>query len=142
MTRIDFYFNADSKLHFACRLAARALQQRLRVLIYAPEDAVARGIDTALRTFQAISFIPHCMVTDARAQETPVVIARDADAAAHDEVILNLHGEAPPFFSRFQRLVEVVGTAQEDRRAARERFRFYRDRGYEIFHHDLAKAAP
>jgi DNA polymerase-3 subunit chi len=117
MTRIDFYFNADSKLRTACRLAAKVLRQRLRVLIYAPDETIARDIDEALRAF---------------------VITSDADAAIHDEVLLNLHGEAPRFFSRFTRLVEIVGCEQDDREAARRRFRFYRDRGYEIHHHDVA----
>jgi DNA polymerase-3 subunit chi len=141
MTRIDFYFNADSKLQVACQLAAKALQQRLQVFIYAPEESVARGIDRMLWTFQAISFIPHCLASDALAPETPVLIARAAEAATHDEVILNLHGETPPSFSRFRRLVEVVGAEQDDRQAARGRFRFYRDRGYDIVHHDLAGGA-
>jgi DNA polymerase-3 subunit chi len=141
MTRIDFYFNADSKLHVACQLAAKALQQRLHVFIYAPEESVARGIDRTLWTFQAISFIPHCMAFDALAQQTPVLIARDAGAATYDELILNLHSETPPSFSRFQRLVEIVGAQEDDRQAARARFRFYRDRGYEIFSHDLAGGA-
>jgi DNA polymerase-3 subunit chi len=42
-------------------------------------------------------------------------------------------------FSRFQRLVEIVGRDDEDREAARARFRFYRDRGYEIVNHDLSE---
>jgi DNA polymerase III subunit chi len=128
MTRIDFYFNADSKLRTACRLVARALQQGMRVLIYAPEEDVAREVGAALRALPRPGL----------AGETPVVIARGADAPIHDEVLLNLHGEAPPFFSRFQRLLEIVGRGSEDRQAARQRFRFYRDRGYRIHHHDLA----
>jgi DNA polymerase-3 subunit chi len=138
MTRIDFYFNADSKPRTACRLAARALQQRLRVLIYAPDDTVARGIDEALCTFQAISFAHH-QVSGPAAAETPVLIVRDADTAIHDEVLLNLDQAAPRFFSRFQRLIEIVGCSDDDREAARRRFRFYRDRGYAIAHHDLAR---
>ena len=35
------------------------------------------------------------------------------------------------------RLVEIVGTEEADREAARARFRFYRDRGYEIRTHNL-----
>jgi DNA polymerase III subunit chi len=131
MTRIDFYFNADSKLRTACQLAARALEQRLRVLIFAPDDAVARGIDEALSTFEAIGCAQG-------ADSGALVIARDADARIHDEVLLNLHDAAPRFFSRFQRLVEIVGCGDDDRQAARQRFRFYRDRGYEIHHHDMA----
>ena len=137
MTRIDFYFNADSKLRTACQLAARALQQRLRVLIYAPEETVARGIGEELSTFPAISFA-HCTAPGLPAPETPLVIVRDADAAIHDEVLLNLHDAAPRFFSRFRRLVEIVSCGDDDRQAARQRFRFYRDRGYEIHHHDVA----
>jgi DNA polymerase-3 subunit chi len=140
MTRIDFYFNADSKLHVACQLAAKALQQRLRVLVYAPEESVARGIDRMLWTFQALAFVPHCMTSDVLAQDTPILIARDAETPPHDDVMLNLHGQTPPSFSRFHRLIEVVGMEEDDKQAGRERFRFYRDRGYEIGRHDLAKS--
>ena len=138
MTRIDFYFNADSKLATACRLAARALERRLRVLIYAPDDAVARDIDEALSSC-AVSYA-YC-AADPLAPQAPVLIARDADAGIHDEMLLNLHDAAPRFFSRFQRLVEVVGRGDQDREAARRRFRFYRDRGYEIHYHDVAGGA-
>jgi DNA polymerase III subunit chi len=140
MTRIDFYFNADSKLGIACRLAARALQQRLRVLIYAPDDATAKGIGEALSAFPAISFA-HSAAPGEPARDAPVVIARDADTAIHDEVLLNLHDAAPRFFSRFQRLIEIVGCGEGDRQAARDRFRFYRDRGYAIHHHDVASGS-
>jgi len=47
----------------------------------------------------------------------------------------------PSMFSRFQRLVEIVGTDADDREDARARFRFYRDRGYEIRTHQLGAAA-
>jgi len=141
LTRVDFYFNADSRLQVACQLAAKALQQRLRVLVYAPDDAIARELDRMLWTYQAIGFVPHCMASDPLAVETPVLISRDAQPTGHDEVMMNLHIETPPAFSRFQRLVEIVGAEEADRQAARDRFRFYRDRGYEIASHDLAKGA-
>jgi len=32
--------------------------------------------------------------------------------------------------------VELVGTDEEDKALARQRFKFYRDRGYEIKHSD------
>ena len=37
MTSIDFYFNAQDKLTVACRLAGKALAQKKRLLIYAPQ---------------------------------------------------------------------------------------------------------
>ena len=139
MTRIDFYFEAEDKLQVACRLSAKAAQQKLRVLIYANDEAQAQKIDRMLWTWQATGFLPHCMTRSALAAETPVLITHDPEDTPHDEVLLNLHSAWPPAFSRFQRLVEIVGRDEDDREAARERFRFYRDRGYEIVNHDLSK---
>ena len=46
------------------------------------------------------------------------------------------------FFSRFQRLIEIVSADDaDDKQQARERFRYYRDRGYEIRTHDLARSS-
>lgn len=140
MTRIDFYFDAEDKLQVACRLAAKAAQQKLRVLIYAPDEAEAQRIDKMLWTWQATGFLPHCMTRSSLAAQTPVLITHDPEDTPHDEVLLNLHRAWPPAFSRFRRLVEIVGRDEEDREAARTRFRFYRDRGYEIAKHDLSKA--
>ena len=140
MTRIDFYFEAEDKLQVACRLSAKAAQQKLRVLIYASDEAQAQRIDKMLWTWQAAGFLPHCMTRSPLAAETPVLITHDPEDTPHDEVLLNLHCAWPPAFSRFRRLVEIVGRDEEDREAARARFRFYRDRGYDIAKHDLSKA--
>ena len=146
MTSIDFYFNAGDRLEVACRLAGKALQQKKRVLIYAPQPGLALRLDRLLWTAQAVSFIPHCGVGDALAAETPVLIAGEdmselPPPAAACEVLLNLSADCPPFFARHERLLEVVAQAEEDRQAARARYAFYRDRGYAIRNHDLAKAS-
>jgi DNA polymerase III subunit chi len=140
MTRIDFYSNAEPKLQVACQLVAKAAQQQLHVVVYAPDEDVARGFDKLLRTYQATGSIPYYTAHDALSSEPPIAIAREGAEMAHYQVILNLHDDSPPSFSRFERLVELVGTDDDDRRLARDRFRFYRDRGYEIKHHDLSKS--
>ena len=124
MTRIDFYSNAEPKLQVACRLVAKVIQQRLGVVVYAPDENTARGFDRLLWTYQAIGFVPHCMAHHALSSETPVVIACEDVEMAHYQVMLNLHAESPPSFSRFERLVEVVGAGDDDRQLARSRFRF------------------
>ena len=57
MTSIDFYFNAGDRLGVACRLAGKALQQKKRVLIYAPQPELAQRIDRMLWTAQAVSLV-------------------------------------------------------------------------------------
>jgi len=140
MTQIDFYTHAADKLHTACRLTAKALSQNLRVMIYTPDTVLADKLDHLLWTYSATGFVPHCRVGDALADKTPVLIGDLIEPLAHDELLLNLHTAPPPFFSRFHRLVEIASSDTEDARVARERFRFYKDRGYEILHHDLKAA--
>jgi len=140
MTRVDFYSNAEPKLQVACQLAAKATRQQLRVVVYAPDENTARSLDKLLWTYRANGFVPHCMAHHAHAFETPVVIARKEAEMPHYQIILNLHADSPPSFGRFERLIELVGAGDDDRRLARDRYRFYRDRGYEIHYHDLSRS--
>ena len=140
MTSIDFYFNAEDRLQVACRLAAKALKQGSRLLIYAPEGDTASRLDTMMWTWPAIGFVPHSMVNGPLAAETPVLIASGEETPADCELLLNLGGECPPHFERFARLLEIVGVIEEEKTTGRGRFRFYRERGYKIASHDLAQA--
>lgn len=141
MTSIDFYFNAADKLQVACRLAGKAVAQGKRLLIYAPQADTAQRIDRMLWTWQATGFVPHCGAKDALACETPVLIVSATDADAAGDVLLNLAAETPPAFERFERLLELASQDDEDRRAARARYKFYRERGYRIADHDLGGEA-
>jgi DNA polymerase III subunit chi len=140
VTRIDFYVEARDRIDVACRLAAKAVQAKTRLIVYAPDEAILAKIDRLLWTQSAIGFIPHCMSHDRLASETPVLLARNVDDPPVDDVILNLADECPPTFARFQRLLEIVSQDAADKASARERFRFYRDRGYRIETHNLSDA--
>lgn len=140
MTRIDFYFNAPDRIDVACRITQKAVQQKLRVLIFAPHDQTLARIDRQLWIQPPTGFIPHCLASAPNAPETPVLLTREVDDPPHDEVLVNLHDERPASFARFTRLIEIVSQDEADRERARERFRFYKDRGYEIHRHDLAAA--
>jgi DNA polymerase-3 subunit chi len=139
VTSIDFYFNAQDKLQVACRLAGKALAQNKRLLIYTPQPELAQRVDRMLWTWPATGFVPHCLAHDPLADETPALIAVDAQDAGTCDVLLNLSAECPPHFERFERLLEIVGREDDERASGRTRYRFYRDRGYAISDHDLAK---
>jgi DNA polymerase-3 subunit chi len=68
---------------------------------------------------------------------TPVVLGHQSDNLPHDDVILNLHTEHPPIFSRFKRLIEITGNMPDEMQSARVRYRFYQEHGYEIRHHKI-----
>jgi DNA polymerase-3 subunit chi len=141
MTEIDFYFGVEDKLRTACVLTAKAYQRGLRVLAYCSDAESAERFSRLLWSAQATGFVPHCPAEHRLAATTPVIVDHRGGAPAHDEVLLNLRAELPDFFGSFKRLVEIVGRDEEDRQGARERFKFYRDRGYEIRSHDLGAKA-
>jgi DNA polymerase-3 subunit chi len=132
VTRIDFYRYADDKLNFACRLAARAYDKPSRLVVYSDDRGVLAAFDRALWTFQATRFVPHCFVESPAAGETPVILAASGEVLPHHDVLLNLSSEWPPFFATFERLLEIVATDEDDKAAARRRYAFYRERGYDI----------
>ncbi|HYC37141.1 MAG TPA: DNA polymerase III subunit chi [Usitatibacter sp.] len=132
MTRIDFYRYAEDKLHFACRLATKAYDSASRLVVYSPDNAVLQAFDTRLWTMQATKFVPHCFVESPLAAETPILLATSGDALPHHDVLLNLGDEWPPFFATFDRLLEIVSTDEADKARARERYKFYSNRGYDI----------
>jgi DNA polymerase III subunit chi len=132
VTRIDFYHYADDKLRFACRLAAKAYDQSTRLVVYTPDTHVLGEFDKALWTFQSTRFVPHAFAGTAVAAETPVILASSGDDLPHHDVLLNLAPEWPPFFASFERLLEIVAVDEDDKARARERYAFYRKRGYDI----------
>lgn len=132
MTRIDFYHYADDKLRYACRLAAKAYASKARVVVFSPDAQLLKRLDEALWTIPQTGFVPHCFAGAAVAKETPIVLASSGDALPHHDVLLNLGDDWPPFFSTFERLLEIVATDEGDKERARGRYVFYKKRGYEI----------
>ena len=138
MTRIDFYTHVQDKLPVAIQLIGKAWDRGLNVWVRVADDAAASRLDQGLWTHPTTGFIPHCKSDHALAKETPIIIDAAAVEPSTDQILINLHPERPEYFSRFERLIEIVSLDDQDRKLARERFIFYRDRGFEIHSHDLS----
>ncbi len=138
MTKVDFYTGSEDKLRTACQLSHKAMQNGLRVVLHTADDDTADKLDKLLWHYPATAFIPHCRSNAADAATLPVIIARDENFP-HSELLISLHDECLTFFSRFERVIEIVGCSADDAQLGRIRFKFYRDRGYEINHTDLSK---
>lgn len=132
MTRVDFYHYADDKLRFACRLATKAYESGKRLVVYSRERERLDFLDKNLWTFQATRFVPHCHAGSTIAADTPIILAHSDEQLPHHDVLLNVDDEWPPFFSTFERLLEIVATDDADKQKARARYAFYKKRGYEI----------
>jgi DNA polymerase III subunit chi len=137
MTTIDFYTRAPDRLAVAARLVAKAVAAHGSVRVLTPDAQTTDALDRLLWVVPATGFLPHCRMDSPLAADTPAWIDHRLEHAGPAAVLVNLHDDPPPFFSRFERLAEIVGI--EDAAAARERYRFYRERGYELRTHDLSE---
>ncbi len=141
MTRIDFYVlpNADPAQRplLACKLAEKAYSQGLKVYIHTASESDTQQLDELLWTFRDGSFLPHAIHSAVAGDPPPILLGHDHEPATHTDVLINLGTDIPKFFGRFERVAELVDQRTELLTQSRERFRYYRERGYELKSHNL-----
>lgn len=138
MTRVSFLHGVGDRLQAMASWLGQASREGRRVIVYVPAEADRDRLDRALWIHPATGFVPHCLASSSLSGETPVILAAELDQTPHDECLLNLSNDIPPGFGRFEHLVEIVSTDDGDRLPGRERFRFYRERGYPLDARDVS----
>jgi DNA polymerase III subunit chi len=138
VTTIDFYTHCADRLDVAAKLVAKAWARNGSVRVLTSGEALTAQLDGLLWRVPATGFLPHCRLGSALAAETPIVVDHALQHDGPAAVLINLHPSPPPFFSRFERLVEIVGVEESEAAAGRERWRFYKERGYALRSHSLA----
>jgi DNA polymerase III subunit chi len=139
VTTIDFYTHVDDRLAVAARIVAKAYASHGHVRVLTPDAAATEALDRLLWVHPPLAFLPHCRLDASVAAETPIWVDERLQHDGPAAVLVNLHPDPPPFFSRFERLAEIIGMDDDARAAGRNRFRFYRDRGYELRTHNLSE---
>jgi DNA polymerase-3 subunit chi len=145
MTRIDFHFNLVDRLDYACRLARKIVRSGERATFWCADTALLAQWDTQLWSFSPVEFVPHVSADDPLAADTPIILSSSGIDRPDRSILVSLLGqgsEPAAHFSRYQRLIELVSTDSADRSAARDRWRFYRDRGYPIHTHEAGTPRP
>lgn len=143
MTRVDFYILPEAEdigpVLLVCRLCDKASSEGHKVHVHAPDAMLAGEIDASLWSFRQGSFIAHERAggPEAPSPLAAVTIGDGPPPASHQDILINLADEVPSFFSRCQRVLEIVTGDAEARARSRERFRYYRERGYTLQSHKL-----
>jgi DNA polymerase-3 subunit chi len=140
MTRVEFIFNVEDKFAKAADLCEKVVAKGRQLTFVASDSAFYSGLQNALWQTATTNFLPLYALNAAEhaaAQHLPLhffLHGAEASSAAlqQDDVLIHFLPKTPVFFSRFRYLVELVGLEEQDKAAARARFKFYRDRGYEI----------
>ena len=139
MTRVGFYVvqaaEPGQRLSVAVRLADKAFQRGHRIFINAADEDQARALDELMWSFRPSSFLPHGL--HGQEHSDTVAIGWGQEPHNHSDLLINLQLEIPSFFSRFQRVAEVVTQDPDSLEALRASWTFYRERGYQLEKHDL-----
>ena len=139
MTRVGFYVvqaaGEAQRLLIAAKLTATAFGQGHRVFINASSEAQATELDQLLWNYRPGAFLPHDLHSGEFSEQ--IAIGWGQDPASHDDLLINLQLEIPPFFGRFHRVAEVVTQDDASLNALRASWKFYRERGYQLEKHDL-----
>lgn len=139
MTRVDFYVIGAGRLTpmtLTCRLCEKAVAADQHVLVHSQDAAAAASIDRELWTFNDVSFVPHRTSAAPHAGE-PVVIGQEPAEELRPDLVINLDASVPEWVARYARAIEVVPPDVAGKALARERFRFYKERGYPMHTHEV-----
>lgn len=148
MTQIDFYVLPDTtleaRLDFACRLAETIQRKGYRLHLHAEDETMARTLDDRLWTFRPDAYVPHALLgaegTEAELDaRIPVTIGWEAPPSPDLAVqaLLNLSPGIPEWFSRFERVAEIINQHQDVLVAKRQCWQTYKKRGYPVKAHQL-----
>jgi len=138
---IDFYIlksAGDVAAHrFACRLIEKIYKQGNRAFVLLDTLPDVHSFDQLLWTFSQGSFVPHAVEGTPDVGNVPVVVGQQA-AAAQADVLVNLGEAMPTEAEQFPRVAEVIAHDDGSKSAGRERFRQYRERGFELKTHEIS----
>lgn len=135
MTRIDFHSNVPNKLGYACRLVRKARAAQCNIVLLGRDRSELAQLDQLLWTFSEQDFLPHVRAGDPLAAQTPVILTDDdAVDLPHHHILINVSGTTPGHFARFERMIEIISPDDADKAAGRDRYRFYKERGYPLSH--------
>jgi DNA polymerase-3 subunit chi len=142
LTRIDFY-QIDGHLWqtpaVVSRLIGKARQRRMDILIHVPDQNTAEKYHPLLqKALDDPSPLTMAHTAPGPGEKTQTVTLCWNGPYHHHGLMINLANDPPRWFSRFEKIAELVYADTEVVACKRDSFRFYRDRGYPLHYHDLS----
>lgn len=142
--RVDFAFGAPNRLRTTCDVVRKHYLAGRKLIIYHSDPREMQRLDRMLWGFEPTAFVPHVMIDNELAAQTPILLCLQADhlQTAHPESwLLNLDPQGPPLPSPFKRILEIVSNQEKDKQSARQRWRNYQQQNYDLHAHNLYEKA-
>lgn len=143
LVRVDFALGASNRLRTACEVVRKQYLAGRKLIIYHSDPQELQRFDRMLWGFEPTAFIPHVLITDALAEQTPVLLCQDPkhlpSITDAQQWLINLDPSGPPLPSLFSRILEIVSHQEADKQQARQRWRLYQQQGYDVRSHHLGQ---
>ena len=143
--RVDFAFGAPNRLRTTCDVVRKHYLAGRKLIIYQSDPKELKRLDSLLWGFEPTAFVPHVMINDPLAVQTPVLLCQqpqDLPATVAPELwLINLNLMGPPLPSAFSRILEIVSHQEDDKQAARQRWRLYQQKGYDVRAYNLSPSS-
>ena len=127
MTHIEFIFNVIDKTKLAIDLTERLIRGNRSALIYFKDQSAIDDFSLAL--LEKELFMPHLIEENAFLNKLSLTQFK---LDLMDDTLINFTSKEIQGFSRYLKMYELVGHDDEDKNSARERYRFYKDCGYQV----------
>ena len=141
MTQVDFYILNHAQgmetERFACQLAEKAFKKGHKIHIHTADNHQTERMNKLLWTYNDQSFLPHVIMDHELQAETPIHVSHNQDKAFISDVLINLRLEIAVFYKQFDRIAELVSADDQQRQAARGRYREYQQQGCEVSSHEI-----
>ncbi|PVX32989.1 DNA polymerase III chi subunit [Pasteurella langaaensis DSM 22999] len=117
----------------ACDVAAQLWRAGKRILLACETEQQALRLDEALWQRDPSEFVPHNLSGEATNFATPIEISWiDKRNAQRRDVLISLQNNVPDFAQSFNQVIDFVPTEEEQKAIARERYKIYRQLGFEM----------
>lgn len=141
LVRVDFALGASNRFRTTCEVVRKQYLAGRKLIIFHSELRELQRFDRMLWGFEPTAFVPHVMITDALATQTPIWLCQDPQhlpsTPQAEQWLINLDPNGPPLPSQFHRILEIVSNQEVDKQQARQRWRLYQQQGYNLHSHHL-----
>jgi len=127
LTHIEFIFNVIDKTKLAIDLTEQLIRRNRSALIYFKDQSAIDDFSLAL--LEKELFMPHLIEENAFLNKLSLTQSK---LDLMDDTLINFTFKEIQGFSRYLKMYELVGHDDEDKNSARERYRFYKDCGYQV----------
>ena len=147
LTRIDFYYDVKDILSFASRMARKLYYEKVisakqPLVIRCKDQSHCEEVSYSIQNFSKKDFLPCAQFSDKSALLFPIILSTVSEIPLWADdiiVLLNLDTKIEMTFSSYCRVIEIVDQTELNRQKGRERYKYYKERGYEIFGHRVDK---